>query len=241
MTTYQEKDVTCSNCGARTHQHILGSTNEFGSPDLDLRPPPMMRSTMRSWLQECSVCGFVAPRLDEETLDLRNLVASADYQNALKAGATPPPAGRFLARAMIAAARNEPLSAFLQVLYAAWVADDAQLTELARSYRLRALEYWCGTPEASPEQNLRLLDVLRRAGRWEAGDALVARLVNADISGNLAKILAFQAALLSRHDESCYKVSDVIFPTPPRPGRAAEAARPKAGLFSRLGHWISRQ
>jgi ribosomal protein L37E len=60
MTTYTRKEVTCANCGAQSSHATLGSTNEFGSPDLDLRPPQMMRATMNAWLQECPACGLVA-------------------------------------------------------------------------------------------------------------------------------------------------------------------------------------
>lgn len=36
----------CAVCGKESEQITLASTNTFGSPDLDLRPPEMKRSTM---------------------------------------------------------------------------------------------------------------------------------------------------------------------------------------------------
>ena len=61
MTSSRFRQVICSACGTSSRQQVLLSTNSFlGSPDLDLRPPEMERSTMSLWLQECPNCGFVS-------------------------------------------------------------------------------------------------------------------------------------------------------------------------------------
>ncbi|MBU06018.1 MAG: hypothetical protein CL877_08750 [Dehalococcoidales bacterium] len=53
MTTIRDEEQICAMCGAKsTHRGIM-STNAFGSPDLDLRPPEMERSTMGSILRGC--------------------------------------------------------------------------------------------------------------------------------------------------------------------------------------------
>ena len=43
-TTLGRIDVTCTVCSAKSEQTVIGSTNAFGAPDLDLRPPEMQRS-----------------------------------------------------------------------------------------------------------------------------------------------------------------------------------------------------
>ncbi len=53
MITIRDEEQICAMCGAKsTHRGIM-STNAFGSPDLDLRPPEMERSTMGSILRGC--------------------------------------------------------------------------------------------------------------------------------------------------------------------------------------------
>ena len=63
MTTMYADTRTCKNCGQDSEQIILGSTNSFGSPDLDLRSPPMVRDTMDTWIQVCPHCKFCAPNI----------------------------------------------------------------------------------------------------------------------------------------------------------------------------------
>src|SRR5690349_6640199 len=63
MTTIIPQTITCSFCHTPSEQNLIGSTNSFGAPDLDTRPPEMMRSTMPLWVQECPHCGYVAKDL----------------------------------------------------------------------------------------------------------------------------------------------------------------------------------
>ncbi|MBR4908658.1 MAG: hypothetical protein IKZ43_06585 [Acidaminococcaceae bacterium] len=46
MTTMFRQKYKCAVCGAEQEFYGIASTNSFGSPDLDLRPPEMQRSTM---------------------------------------------------------------------------------------------------------------------------------------------------------------------------------------------------
>ena len=57
MTTQSAEECTCAVCGRVSMQGVIMSTNAFGSPDLDLRPPPMERFTIDHWVQECPHCG----------------------------------------------------------------------------------------------------------------------------------------------------------------------------------------
>src|SRR5262245_66304931 len=76
MTSYHPRQVTCSVCGTSSRQDILTSTNIVGSPDLDLRPPEMKRSTMDAWLQECPNCGFVSGNLAEAERGSRKILST---------------------------------------------------------------------------------------------------------------------------------------------------------------------
>ena len=79
MTTWYHQDVKCHHCGRKSQHNVLGSTNAFGSPDLDLRPPEMQRLTMEGWLQLCPHCGYCAPDLSEEEGNL-SAIEAPEYQ-----------------------------------------------------------------------------------------------------------------------------------------------------------------
>ncbi len=55
-TRVHHETVSCGSCAKKTDVAELGSSNEMGSKDLDLRPAPMMRETVSLWLQECPSC-----------------------------------------------------------------------------------------------------------------------------------------------------------------------------------------
>lgn len=55
MTTLYEAKAQCAVCGTESEYTGIGSTNSFGSPDLDTRPLKMKRSTIVDWIQRCPV------------------------------------------------------------------------------------------------------------------------------------------------------------------------------------------
>jgi len=213
MTTIQEKSVLCSNCNTRSTHSILGSTNEFGYADLDLRPPRMLRDTMDMWLQECPTCGFVAPDLQEEVVDARDELHSEAYLSARADGSLPELARRFFCRALLVAGRQEPEMAFSNMLHASWVADDRAMPDAARMCRLKAVEYLDTVHELSAPQKLQLLDVLRRALSWDRADELADRLTRDGLDDRLGRIAAFQATLIARRDPGPYNLGDIFSPT----------------------------
>ena len=60
MTTRGSSMVTCSRCGTASRLPFIGSTNRMGAPDLDVRPPSMLRETIDCWIQDCTACGYAA-------------------------------------------------------------------------------------------------------------------------------------------------------------------------------------
>ncbi|MCB0307284.1 MAG: hypothetical protein KDI38_26210 [Calditrichaeota bacterium] len=47
MTTFDQQSIPCAVCGEESRHQILLSSNQLGSPDLDLRPAKMLRSTIK--------------------------------------------------------------------------------------------------------------------------------------------------------------------------------------------------
>jgi hypothetical protein len=212
MTTYFRQSVTCANCRKPSEHQALGSTNAFGSPDLDLRPPEMQRSTMRSWLQVCPHCGYTAADLSEVHGDLA-AVSGAEYRHTTSDQRFPELARRFLAHALLFVSA-EPVTAAHARLRAAWVCDDADQTELAAECRSLAADCFATLrrfedSEGGITQGAVFVDVLRRAGQFErAGGECDALLAYASAKGILRQVLTFQRQLIGERDQRAHRVEE---------------------------------
>lgn len=78
MTTMYEEDFESYVCGTKSNHMAIGSTNSFGSPDLDTRPPEMARSTIYQFIQRCPLLWSIRNRL--EKIDNRVQVMSVPEQ-----------------------------------------------------------------------------------------------------------------------------------------------------------------
>lgn len=65
MTSHVQMTVTCAHCQTDNRVLILASTSSFGSADLDTRPAPMTRYALEQQIQQCRVCNYCAPDLDD--------------------------------------------------------------------------------------------------------------------------------------------------------------------------------
>ena len=85
MTKIFQSTRTCFVCGAKSKHMDLASSNSYGSPDLDLRRPGMIRYTMGQWVQECPDCGYVARDLEEKNPlgkdKVKAVMATPAYRN----------------------------------------------------------------------------------------------------------------------------------------------------------------
>jgi hypothetical protein len=214
MTTYFDTNETCAHCGTESEQTALGSTNAFGSSDLDLRPPEMKRSTMSTWVQVCPSCGYVAPNLATPVPD-RDVLTSTLYRDQLDDNRYPELARRFLAWSLLLAGTNPDLAG-QACLYAAWVCDDHGPAELAAACRSRAAEHIeRGKPFPDTQQGVTrgavLVDILRRAGRFaEAGKECEALLACTSARDILRQVLEFQQGLIARGDIAAHAVQEAL-------------------------------
>eukprot|EP01084_Bolivina_argentea_P174580 302388_1 len=76
-TTLDKESSACPVCHTTSTHMIITSTNQFGSPDLDLRPPPMKRSTLSRNVQCCPNCGFCQYNLGKNMMDVSNDILSS--------------------------------------------------------------------------------------------------------------------------------------------------------------------
>jgi hypothetical protein len=219
MTTLVQLRVPCTLCGAENRLTGIGSTNSFGSPDLDTRPPEMRRSTMFSWVQRCAGCGYCAPDLKEARPGAREVVESPEYRAQLADASHPELANLFLCHAMVSRGTQDPVGEGWALIHAAWVCDDAGLGAGDARCRERAAEAIGSAkvaglaliPQAGGDAAL-LADLLRRAGRFDEVRRVVAAHRPGRASDMIEKILAFEADLAERGDAERYTMDGALGP-----------------------------
>ena len=205
MTTLFQSEEKCGCCGKKVQVTRIGSTNAFGSPDLDLRPPEMQRSAMFCGMQYCPFCGYAAWELSEkieQTDELKRLLSEKiDLQDYVP---------RFERAAAIAVLKGtEPDEVNWLYLCAAWCADDLDDQAKAKSLRQKILANTVLDGRMKPERLLQLLDIARRAGDKDFAEKLLALLSRKKLEPLLKNIVQFQKLLLEKNDTAAYTVEDV--------------------------------
>lgn len=211
MTTVFPETVKCSVCGAENEIMVIGSTNAFGAPDLDTRPPEMKRSTMGYWVQECKTCGYTAVDLTDETKLDRAFFKEKDYKtcNGIPFGSGL--AKTFYRYYLIMTAEGEHEGAFFAALHAAWACDDARDEANAALMREKAMEQAdqvLVSDSCDWKDTLRLIraDLLRRTGHF---DKLLQEYRPGMFGEDLLnRIITFELELAKRERTQCFTVED---------------------------------
>lgn len=214
MSTFNRVKLKCAICGEESVHIDICSTNEFGSPDLDLRPAPMNRDTMCFWVQECPHCGYVASDIDEPTEVTLEQVKSGSFSTtADKLGL------KGLARLFLIQASTKEMvygdhrGAFHAALHAAWACDDDRMVKKAVACRKLALDYVnqvLDQPEVENAEQLLVqrMDVMRRAGLF---DRMILEYDGMELSEEiLTRIQNFQLERARAKDTKCYTVRDAL-------------------------------
>jgi tetratricopeptide (TPR) repeat protein len=216
MTTIIPQDLTCSFCGNSSPQHLLGSTNSFGRPDLDTRPPEMMRSTMHLWVQECPHCGYVAKDISQPAHDSARLYCGESGWRGIPYLAYPELARKFLKLADLQEGVGHMLEAAWSALRAAWACDDAATDHLAISCRQRAIGYFARIPNTvrlfakdMGAMEALFADLHRRAGDFEGAVHWADIGLDQSPDSAISAILYFQRAKAILQDRSRYTGEDV--------------------------------
>ena len=200
----------CAVCHAESRQTVLASTNRFGAPDLALRPPEMMRSTMCWWVEECPQCGYAAANLEDLTPVSAVWLQAEDYRTCEGKNFLSPLAARFYKQYMILRQSEDGEETFAALLHAAWACDDAGDEENASACRRLALEPLEKLIAENGDNELlkvQRADILRRAGLFAT---LIAEYEPTAYSEEVhRKIVAFQIEKAKAKDSACYTLGDV--------------------------------
>lgn len=203
-------DITekCAVCGIESSQTILMSTNTFGgTPDLDLRPAEMMRSTMCWWIQECPHCGYVSGSLDDKPKVSPEWLKSESFASCGGRKFESELAKRFYKQYLINVEAQDEEGAFYAALHAAWACDDASDTENAIHCRKCALAELEKMHEPDEELIVVKTDLLRRTEQF---DKLITEFEGLSFTNDLHNdIIAFQIEKAQQQDTRRYRIMDV--------------------------------
>lgn len=212
MTLIDVAVASCPVCGTLNEFGALASTSSFGSPDLDLRPPELSRSSMRAWVHECSDCGYVSGDISWITEGAPEIVRSDRYQDLRKNSDIPALARRFLLQSKLL----EPASveAAMAVLHAAWVFDDLGDEPSAAALRSECAlimeQAMAGlATEERISRQIQLVDVLRRSGQMSRAADLAQQLRQTPkLERTMDSILVFQIERCRQTDTGAYTIAD---------------------------------
>ena len=218
MTTIFPLEVKCAVCHRDVEVTMIGSTNQFGSPDLDFRPPEMMRSTMGSWLHECPGCGYCAESLDEADAETVAIV-KADAFRSFRAGAADfsQPAKEFHTAAFIAAEVGNLADAFHHTLHEAWSHDDSGDTVRAKAARLNAVDLMNQARgegqrlfEEDGANDAVAVDLMRRGGEFGRAAETCRKALSGHCEEAVRKLLEFQLELCAKRDADGHTMDEVF-------------------------------
>lgn len=216
MTTIYEENLRCAVCSTESSHPGISSSSSFGSPDLDTRPPELIRSTMFAWVQRCPGCGYCAADISQAHPETGTLVRAPEYTRRLADAAYPELARTFLCKALVDERRQDYAAAAWALIHAAWVCDDEGRDAQATRCRGHAVDMIRkavenGQPVAEQEgADVAIqVDLLRRAGRFDEARGLIQGYRPRVTEGLIANILAFQETLIASGDRACHAISEV--------------------------------
>ena len=203
----------CAICGVINEYRGLASTNSFErcGPDLDLRPPEMLRSTMPVWIQECPECGYISEDISDPSDVTKEWLKSEKYHTCDGIVFVSDLAKQFYKYYLINLEDKNPEDAFFAILHAAWACDDndddvnaKHCRELAIPLATKLIE-----EEYENQENIKLMrvDLMRRVGQF---NELLEEYSSVQFDEELMnRILEFEIKKAKDKDIACYCVEDV--------------------------------
>jgi hypothetical protein len=216
MTTLFDSEKTCGVCGTKSTHTVIGSTNSFGSSDLDLRPPPMKRDTMPYWLDECPKCHLVCEDLESPPEGSAKVIATSEYLSLAKEEDVPDLCRIFRAWSYLADQIGMKTEAATSRLHSAWAADDVSNAAMAKAERIAAAARFSELrdnkqpyPEQKGTAELLIADLWRRAENWPI--ALKEANNGCEIADDpfIKRLCVYEARLIESRDTARHTVEEV--------------------------------
>lgn len=211
MSTFRKIEITCSVCGEKSSFNVLMSTNSFGSPDLDLRPPEMQRSTMWLWVQKCPHCNYVNANISSKTSLPKEYFSSLEYLGCESLSMPNELADKFYKLYMIKRDSGNYDDAYSALLRCAWVCDDSRKKELSCLMREKMVKIYDKLSKKVKENEnsvTQFADVLRRCGMF---DTVIEKFADYEAKDEvIGKVIKFQVELAKNKDDKVYTVRDAL-------------------------------
>ncbi len=195
--------VTCPICEKDFEIFTLASTNHMGSPDLDLRPPEMARSTMNTWTHECPKCGYVASDFNKTPEITKEFLENDKYKSCDNLNFKGHQSEIFYRQFMIS---NDSEEKFYSLLHCAWACDDECDEKNSVLIRNKCLEY-IDFLEKSDDIILLKADLMRRSKHF---DEMIKEYSTKSFKNDLYnRICDFQLEKALKMDNGCYTIEDI--------------------------------
>lgn len=221
MTTITTVKVKCAICGASSEQDVLMSTNTFGGfPDLDFRPPEMMRSTIGLLVQNCASCGYCAPDISTMIEGAKAYIEGNpkyDFYSVKLIDKVPELVRSFYCASLLFENKGDYVNGGRMALNAAWASDDANHRAMSKQCRSRAYNLLDAAQRSGLhfsttklEENLMLIDICRRA----SFSKLAIEQINENLKGctdeDARKVLEYQKHLIEFGDSRCHTIEGAL-------------------------------
>ena len=216
MTFLLNKQKKCYVCGKTAlYSHIV-STNQFGFPDLDTRPPERMRSTMDEWIQCCTNCGYCALDISTGNLKTLDVIKTKKYKKQMSDSNFPELANHFLCWRLFAESEGEYDTAGWAALNAAWACDDHNKSNEATQCRKLAMIMFLESfkkgkrfaDDFKSEMEI-LIDLFRRCGKFSLALYIAQHILNDRCIIHANNLIKFQIDLMKKKDTGCHCCDEV--------------------------------
>jgi tetratricopeptide (TPR) repeat protein len=215
MTTHLKKEIVCAVCKKPSTQSIMTSTSQFGSPDLDTRPPDPDRYSNDLYIQTCPSCGYCNRDISSEISNASEIIARNDYERQLNNQSFSHLSNAFLCSAIIMENNGNYAIAAFQCLRAAWDCDDNHSNDSAVICRERAIELLQMAIQNGQEffegiggQESLIVDLLRRTRRFKEAMKYCEMGLRKNPEKLISNILWFQKLLIGNSDDSCHLIKE---------------------------------
>lgn len=217
MTTAFEEEVECFFCGTFSKQVGIGSTNMFGSPDLDTRPAEMQRSTICYWVQRCPSCGYCSDDLSEGESDSGDIIKSNEYQRIVHSSHIPKLAASFLANSYEMQKLERYSNAAWCAIHAAWICDDENNIEAATGARKEALSlieqgniHNDHIAEQKGASEAITIDLLRRTGLFLQAEKFAGKLLEIEFDDIIQRVIQLEMELIKVKCLAAHTISEAF-------------------------------
>ena len=210
MTMMSFETVRCAVCGEENSYYTITSTHEFGSPDLDLRPPPNRRNLLPYMIQHCNFCGYTWRNISEPC-SCKQILGSFRYRHCDFIPFHSRLSRDYYRGYLIALKEQKEIREILfYILGATWHSDDLGRTEARAAAICRRKAARLIASRAKTDDTLYLMraDLLRRCGLFSR---LLREYVRAEPGDPKYKaILEYQITCARMRDPGRHTVEEAL-------------------------------